>query len=433
MLRGRLSTVAALAAGLAGCADGPEPLERFDIRLALDVGSESATCAASCAEYPLRCDVKVGVRILDLPTDVSVQPAERVAPECIRPRGLVGNVCDLGSGALQVKLLDVPRERLQIEVAVWRDESPEAPEPTCPRVIYDLQGRPMAAGGGPEPAYARRVFFDFGGSGGGVAVVPLACNEPDLLDDASCQPLKTYVRVEMDDLDSLLLGVEQGLAARLDVRVGRPVPEGGGFSIEPSSTYEMDRALTPPEVRPFFENTISGRPFAPGDDICVVVSDVVVASPSAVTCTAAADDEPDANRQVNLELQGYLIKKPDLDSVLHALGLAEFPRDGLVLGRVIDEQTSLPLAGVTLQPRGGLQHVTYLDPDLNVMAELATTSSSGYFAATEVPFDTVWEASRPDGYRNVGTARGGQIRDRVTVLIIPMRQPLSAQPQSALH
>jgi hypothetical protein len=124
-------------------------------------------------------------------------------------------------------------------------------------------------------------------------------------------------------------------------------------------------------------------------------------------------------------LTGYLVRKERLDAILDALGLVEFPAEGLVIGRVVDHITQ-PAAGVTvsaIQPSGDPVDILYLNQDFT-LATTGPTESTAYFAATAASFNSIWSASHPDGREQAYAVRGGQIQGKVSVILLELEEPL---------
>ena len=112
------------------------------------------------------------------------------------------------------------------------------------------------------------------------------------------------------------------------------------------------------------------------------------------------------------------IPKATLDQILTALGLSAFPRKGLVVGRVYDELTGLPLAGVELRPQSG-ETVLYLTSGRDGTTR-TETSSNGYFISTDVAFGTRWTA-RTDDMVPTLPLQAGLVRNTLSLLQVPMR------------
>ncbi len=125
-----------------------------------------------------------------------------------------------------------------------------------------------------------------------------------------------------------------------------------------------------------------------------------------------------------LEVPGVLVGKDTLDAILEAMALEDFPRQGLVIGRVVDH-TGLPLAGVSVTPDGAdkPEAVKYFNADLSAV-EGIETSAGGFFASPSAPFGTRWTAvHNADGRREEGEPHAGLVRDKVTALVVVMQQP----------
>jgi hypothetical protein len=428
----RLSIAAAATTLLCACpADDPAGRDQYSISLQLDVGEVGSTCdsAPTCGQYAMGCDVRVGVRLLDLPPDPdnpTVAGAVRDT-KCSVPNLSAGTLCELGDPEkFSPTFFRVSPTPGQIEIVVW----PAIPETIgCPEVEFDLAGRPREDIAGPtRPAFGRRVYFDFGGQEP-VARVPLACSNPGDLDSVICNPPTLDIHADLDDvaLPKLGMGVDSAKAELLTVKVGKPVFEGGRWRIIPQDAIDLARVQDVPEVRPEWATSdvpaeIDGEPrFELNDDLCTLVLGLDSAPPT-LTCSKLNDQAAlDAGE---IDLFGYMISGVDWERFEQAIGLESFPTEGLVLGRVVGTNLS-PLDQVTVSHSGNPLVLYYLNENGDGIHSLAETSSSGYFVAQAPLFTTTWEAQRFGNWRVVGTPTGGVLgNSSITVVIITMSQDI---------
>jgi hypothetical protein len=418
---GRGRTALALAGLCVVACGGADPLERFDIRLALDNQGEDRSCdeAITCADFELLCDATVGIWIRELPgatagADAGLAPL--IASQCVQVPGRGGQtLCALSTIAVEFE--NVPRRRGAIEIAVWPTGEIDGSLTECPELAFNSAGRVRTPSAAPVPAFARRAFFDFGGDDP-VATVALACEDPDGVRADSCLPRETAVRAQVSDLD-LLFSVNLAQARNLNASVGQvtPAAQPGRFEISQAETTRLLLESGPDMTAPVFTATI-GNLLDPSDDVCLILLDQVNPTPrSTVTCAPVTDPPP---REV--DLFGYMLANDDLDKMLAAAGLDGVPDAGIVVGRVISGVA--PLEGATVSSSLGATGLFYLNDDLSSAAGLTATSASGYFVATGVPYPSEWTASRR-GYKGPAPApRGGVLDQRITVLVVQ----LSAEP-----
>ena len=136
--------------------------------------------------------------------------------------------------------------------------------------------------------------------------------------------------------------------------------------------------------------------------------------------TASVHCRPAGSPQDRIDLRTVLVGVDTLDQILTAMEEDTFPTQGLVVGRVVDH-TGAPLANVTVAADAGT--VEYLNADRSNLVG-NTTSTSGFFVATDVPYGSGWTAIHDgDGRREVGDVRGGLVRDKVTAILIRMEPP----------
>ncbi len=403
MVRLRLIVCAAL---LAACADSGGTSDTFFIRLEMDTSAGSFCSSTSCEDYGMGCGAKLAINIFDLE-----RGAPAVAPECVDVPP-ADSLCGL-KNINPTTFYGIPPNRVRISVAVWGQGV--LPGGLCPTEdIFDLLGVPRADFM-PQPAFGGAVYFDVGGEAEQV-VVPLSCTDAPQLEQEECTGAETTrVLAEVQDI-ATVLDVTPEQASELDVGVaaprqipGLPVSE---YVIDAKDMIELDREDGPV---PTFAAEID-EPL--GKTLCTVVFDL-----SAAESTASAVCRDLAGAQDPLEVPGVLVGKDTLDSILGAMALKNFPRQGLVIGRVVDH-TGMPLAGVSVTPAGvdGADAVQYLNADLSAV-EGVETSTSGFFASPSAPFGTRWTAvHNADGRREEGEPRAGLVRDKVSALIVEMQR-----------
>jgi hypothetical protein len=399
---GRLLIIAGLLAAAPACTETPDPQAAFRIKLAIDTSAGSFCGSANPSDYGMSCGAQLAIRVDDLELRApAVNECESVpASESIR-----------GFENINPKTFyNIPPHRVRISVAAWRPRV--LPGDLCPAEdIFDERGVPRVDFQ-PQPAFGGAVFFDVG-EGGEEVVVPLSCPDALQLDTEECRGAETTrVQAEVADLETVL-PITDGQAEGLDVGVapprqipGLPISE---YVIDSEATIELEREPGPePTFAAEVEVELEGT-------VCTVVFDP---APAESTASALCRDVGDVDEPI--DLPGVLVAKETLDPILTALGLADFPRKGLLIGRVVDH-TDTPLAGVSLTPGADGATVQYIDGSEIGGTE---TSDSGYFVSTDAPFGTLWTAvHNQDGRREEGEPRAGLVRDKVSVVIVRMQRP----------
>jgi hypothetical protein len=399
---GRLLIIAGLLASAPACTETPDPPGAFRIKVALDTRAGSFCGSASCRDYGMSCGAQLAIRVDDLELRApAVNECEPVADsesicgfENINPR----------------TFYNIPPHRVRISMAAWRPGV--LPGDLCPAEdIFDERGVPRVDFQ-PQPAFGGAVFFDVGGDEDEV-IVPLSCTDAPQLDAQECRGAETTrVQAEVNDL-ATVLPITGGQAKQLDVGVaaprqipGLPISE---YVIDRKATIELEREPGPvPTFAADVAEELEGT-------VCTVVFD---ASPAESTASALCRDVGDVDEP--LDLPGVLVTKETLDLILTALDLDDFPRKGLLIGRVVDH-TDTPLAGVSLTPGADGATVQYLNGSEIGGSE---TSELGYFVSTDAPFGTPWTAvHNQDGRREEGEPRAGLVRDKVSVVIVRMQRP----------
>jgi hypothetical protein len=391
----------------AACARNPDQPGAFSIRLVLDDEVGSYCESNDCADYGMSCGAVLMINMFDL------EDGAPVVDECEKNVPPAESICGLKTIG-QPNFFNIPPHRVQISVAAWRPGV--LPNDECPNEdIFDAQDKPRSDFA-PRPAFGGRAFFD-AGSDEYEVLVRLACTDSFQLDAEECTGPgmnTTLLRAQVDDMVSLLdLTAER--AVQLDVRAAAPrqVSGSGGFEYVIENSGSIELGLEDGPVPSFTADVTDPL----GDTVCVVVRDD--SAPESTSVASCGQLQTDADP---VELRGVLLDKETLDKILAAMG-AEFPEQGLVVGRVVDHDGA-PLAGVSVSVDGPLDAaVEYLDADLTAIDGTAT-SASGFFISRDAPFDARWGAAHlVDGRRQQGEPRAGLVRGKVSALIVRMQPP----------
>ena len=403
---------------LAGCGTPADP-GPFTINFALN--PDTGGCASTdCAAYEMSCGAMLSIRVTDAATGeliiTSAAGGSQEAALC-EPISAAGDLCGLGNLPPGSLFFDLPPRMLRIEVAAWGPETlvNAGFDGTCPTDdLFDLAGNPLT-GFTPQPAFAGATYFDAGSSETS-ALVSLACTDPDQLDTADCAPERIEVRAGITNMEiPPTQAMPSPLPQALLVRVGgvRQV------QVEDNVFFEIDsnQPISVLELEPdgsFAADLVAAD--VP-DPHCVIVLEQTPQATTSVSCTDTAPGPL-------LETSGALIPRPNLEEMLAAIELDEFPSEGLIVGRVFDED-GVPLAGVTVTPMVDAE----VDPNpvveyLNSTRDdtLGTeTFDNGYFIAQGVSFGTEWLVSGVINKVPAAVPRAGLIRNQVTLLPIEMR------------
>lgn len=392
---------------LAACTDSGSPSDTFDINLEMNTSAGSYCISNSCEAYGMSCGAVLAIDIYDLERGapavasqcINVAPADSLcALENIQPNAFYG----------------IAPNRVRISVAMWAPGV--LPGGLCPTEdIFDEHGVPIV-GFMPQPAFGGATFFDVGSDAVEV-VVPLSCTDAPQVDRQECSGAETTrVLAEVEDI-ATVLDVTPEQATELDVGVAAPrqIPglPASEYVIDGKDTIKLEREDGPV---PTFATDIE-EPL--GSTVCTVVFDRSAAESTASAVCRDLLGQPDP-----LEVPGVLVGKETVDAVLDAMMLEDFPRQGLVIGRVVDH-AGMPLAGVSVTPDGVAEPdaVKYLNADLSAI-KWTETSASGFFASPVAPFGSRWTAvHNADGRREEGEPHAGLVRDKVSALIIVMQQP----------
>lgn len=365
----------------------------------------------SCATVPMSCDARVRVRITD--ADGSTQRYSK----CYRLQQPT-DACALrdlpleGSGPLV-------NEMARVQVMVWSEDqiatlaaADRLASDGCPATVpFDAFGRPRLQDTALVPALGGEIYFPVGDRR--VAEVELGCPRPDLLDTVACREGDPEVAatVRLATPWSFLEDIPPGMV----VRFGQPSPKGDGTwqlvddLIELEQSGGADRRWTAP---------LEGAP--PTGVACVDIDSAEVGAAHMVTC----QDIAVASGVISVE--GVAAFRDLQDRLVGGLGLPEFPSDvGLVLG-IILESTGQPAVDARVRMPTG---VVYPSADFSRF-DGVSTSSTGMFLSTTAPFTTAWRAEGVGGIGDDGSARGGLLTNKLTVVVIRLNARVPG-PQDA--
>lgn len=393
-LAGALAALALAAA--VGCSS---EAETFSIRLVFAPGAPQACphppgAAPSCATVPMSCDARVRIRITD------ASGANQLYARCYRLER-PNDACALRDVPLEASL-PLVNEMARVQVMVWSEDQIAAladrlADDGCPVTVpFDAFGRPKLGDSALVPALGGESYFPVGLRR--VAEVELGCPRYDLLDTAAC-------RAGTPDIVATVRQVTpwsflEDVPPSMQVRFATPFQDGEGVWQMPSGIALVpsggaDRRWTAP-----LEGELPAL-------ACIEIDGDEVGAAKTVTCR----DVTVSGGVIAAEgVAVFLDRQRDL---VRLIGQAGFPVEGLVLG-IILEANGLPAAGARIRSPEG---VLYPSADFTRIDEPATTST-GLFVSTTAGFATAWHAEGVGGIGDDGSARGGLLGNRLSVVVV---------------
>ncbi|MGE3547937.1 MAG: hypothetical protein AB7L28_28695, partial [Kofleriaceae bacterium] len=311
-------------------------------------------------------------------------------------------------GSVSLPELDLPAQRLEIQVAVWPRsavEDPSTGQLDCQRnrVVYDhTTGFPVAQS--PAPAVGGHAYFTPGDS---LTVVNMGCTDLGALNDPTCVGEETVmVRAGVRDFDTLI-PISRSQSASLSVAIGEPRELSNEWVLNPADA----RGLNPSDTEGSEVATWSGDvDLAFTATACLEVLEDTAQATTSLTCRSA---EPDL---MAIDLAGVRLTKQSLDQILDALAMTSFPDTGLTIGIVVDENTA-PVADKVVT--SSLGTVTYIAADRSGIVP-DKTSASGIFVSTDAPYGAVFSTN--NGQLTI-TGIGGRVRGKVTIVVLELTDP----------
>lgn len=391
-----------------------DPPKNAPLRLVLDTESIDSGCSSAfCTDYKMSCGATIMIRLTDPDTgEQLLGPTDNNELALCVAAPPSETICSLSNLSDELQLFDMPAQTVRVEVAIWsQDDVKPGACPTPGRFeLFDVQGRPQP-NFAIAPAFGGAAYFRAGEDA--EVTVPLACPNTDLLSADNCAAnIDTDVEALVTDMGTMQR-IRKNQAPVINVAVGEtvivPDMEGGSFSIL-TSDQTRSLVLDNDGVAPVYVGSVDKRFGIDGKLACATTFEGAGLSTTTVSCEEVADGPED------LTLNPFFIRSETVSSALNALGLTEFPTEGLVIGRVVNQGLS-PTSGVAVTPSEG--NVIYLSEDLSDITP-TLTSASGYFIALDVPAGATWTASSIDGRRHIGSPRGGLVQGKVSAVVIRM-------------
>ncbi len=407
--------------GLAACEDSVQFRLRFEWQRDTSDGTAQACPRLpngdySCSAIPLSCDVRVRVRIVGATND------ETYYYDCFAIEN-PGTACQLAD--IPIAPRAIPNEMVRIQVIMWTldeliDSRIDLSETDgCPVTTpFDAGGLPRLGGTPVQPGAPREPVPALGGESyflvgqSPIATVTLGCPQYPSLDALECRDNTQRIQATILDPSDGLSVPRPDVEEMMVVRYGVPEEKEDGFVI-------VDSNLSPvlAETR---EGTLVWNGIlteAPGEVGCMVARKLGAGSPS-LHCfdTEIPEEGP-------MMTQGYLTSG-DLQNDLEVMLSRPIPREGLVLGVVLDANGT-PVKGATVTPSQG----TVVYPDDTNRFQGPSTNNKGFFVSLDAPYGTTWDAVGPNNVEDDDTARGGLVQFHISVVVIRLVGEVPAQPQ----
>lgn len=373
-----------LLAVAASCGPSPGPLT---IRFALSDGPTQTCPATSCTGVASICAPIVHVRIVD-PGD----PSTAYVSMC-QALPATGDVCGIGELVLPIGS-EIPSKRVEVQVAVWAkdDVTTVNGELRCPTSVTYSATDQFAVATNPMPALAGRTFVE---PDDATATVTLGCGNLGRLARPQCDERPIALIARVIDVESAIY-VSAQVAAQLLVSAGKPSEQGDSWELGDAAQIDLARA------NDIAIPTWSGLHVGAPNPVCVAVRDDLAQSTTLATCTTTPTFS---------DLTAYWLSSSLLRNILRAMGTAEFPTTGLVVGVVVDS-LGQAASGVRVTANNSA-NFAFPDGTLTALGNTAT-STAGLFVSSDAPANTMWTLEPPFGDPLV--VSGGLISGKVTIV-----------------
>ncbi len=409
-----IAVVAMLGVMLGACSDPPFTL-RFRVThnpaaACFDSSNQQVT---ACADVTMQCRAVVSIRVFS-PND----PASPYISVCKELTGQA-NVCAIAGVDLPQPAIPVNVQTLEVEMLVYPlsavTSDPNTGDLQCPTgAQFDSLGfpvaavQPCAADTGlcePTPAIGGIAFYHPGDS---ETVVDLGCTDLSQLNDPVCtgQP-PLSVTATVNDFDTEV-SVQPALADRLTVSIGEPKAVTVGTDI----TYQLNVVDTHPLTRTGIQPVPSwtGSVDQQFGTACLEVLEDGAGTTASLRCSPVPESTKD------IQPTGTRLAKSTLAEIVSALGLTQFPDQGLVVGMVLDFLGN-PVANLEVTTTGGT--VQYLAAD-RLSTNTTATSSNGIFISQDAPYLTMFRATSTLATRS---SLGGLVDGKVTIVVLQLDKP----------
>lgn len=386
---------AAVILVLAAC-DAPAP--SLNIAFA---GPPSQACpSTACGKVPMKCPAVMGIRIVD-PTDPD--PDHPMYPQCteMTPNGHK-DMCVVATVPLSAPAL--PVRDLEVQIAVFpKPAIPVDPADLnhlmCPNNVQYSAASGFPVEQAPTPALGGRAFYHPGDQ---AVTVTLGCTDLDTLNSWCAGSEAVQVAASLENFKDRFQVTDLSIVDRLDVSAGEPRAVGNAFELNPTATTPL--ALIDGNGRPAWKGEITSPLIR---YVCLKVRDNAAETTATASCTRVTPDR-------ELDLVGDLLAKSQLDAVVKALALPEFPPQGLTIGVVVDQVGDpVPGAVVTVKQYA----IAYQANDFEFSG--TATSGLGVFVSTDAPFGSEFSTDVViGGIRQTLTGIGGLIEGMATIVVL---------------
>jgi hypothetical protein len=398
----RVGCLIALALAASAC-DTPD----LTIIYRVAEGTNGPSCGtAECADVPMHCASVLHLRVLR-PSDPNA-PFISICQDVVQ--NLTRDLCAIGR--IDLPQRELPRETLEIQVAVWPRESvldTETGELDCAKVPLEFDatmGFPIA--GALNPAFGGRAFYHPGDT---ETIVTLGCVDVPSVNAPSCVGLNNIaVTATVGDFENLPFSVSSSIGDRLAVSIGEPKPFDDGV--------RMGHALNSANVAALDRTVIGPTPaWGNGVDLELQSSACIQVLEDGAQTTSSLRCQNVSSSATSLDLPGVRLPKATLDQILMALSLVQFPEEGLTVGIVLDN-VGAPAPGFEVSTTQGT--VEYVNSTRTGLVTGAT-STSGIFVSRDAPFGTIFSTFEINQTVN---AIGGLVDGKVTVVILQFDTPI---------
>ncbi|HEX2689696.1 MAG TPA: hypothetical protein VHN14_23925 [Kofleriaceae bacterium] len=391
---------ALLVVVLAAC-NTPVP----SLQLAL-AGPPSQACpSTACMEVPMNCQAVMSIRIID-PMD----PASPYLSQCVQvSTNRSRSMCAIAN--VDLESTPIPVRDLEVQVALYpaTEISVEPTNPNklqCPTMVMYSAATGFPVEQSPSPALGGHAFYHPGDE---TVVVTLGCTDLAALNESCVVSNQVAITATIDDFETRfpVMGGASSLADQLWVSVGEPQVADSRFVLGPGDLRLLNR-------------TSEGPIAAWGGDIdyqfhkyvCLDVLEAAAQSTATLRCKAVTGG-------ANLDLRGVWMAKEQVDEILNALSLVDFPDEGLTVGMVVDAMGN-PVEGAVVSANQAT--VSYLSKQRDSF-DTGQTSATGIFLSRDAVFGT--EFSTGGGSQPTIYGVGGRVANKVTVVILQPGGPAS--------
>ena len=412
----RLGVIALVAA----CSD-----PTFALRFRVTQGSEAACLNASgqqvttCSDVTMLCRAVVSIRIFS--------PNDPTSPYISVCKELTGqpNVCSIAGVDLPQPPIPVNGQTLEIQMAVYPlnkiTTDPNTGDLQCPTgVAFDARGFPVESvqpcmpgdlgNCPPSPAIGGVAFYH---PGDAETIVDLGCTDLAQLNDPTCTgESEVKVTAVVDDFDTDV-SVQSSVADHLSLYMGDPIAT---IASDTTTHYQLPLGVNPLTRSTGTSPSWSGTVTEPFTSECVQVLEDVAGATTTVRC------QPFPTTPPSIDATGTRLTKESLAEIVQALGLVDFPDDGLVIGVVLDPLGN-PVQNLQVVSSAGT--VSYLSADRHSVT-MTSTSSNGIFMSQDTPYADAGGAIstfRTSTMLQSTTGYGGLIDRKATIVILQFQMP----------